>query len=94
MKRKNQKIMALISVLLIACMMFATGCTPAADTGASSEESAEPAGDKIVIGLSEPSSGWPYISAYMRAFEAAAAKNPDVEVQVLSADGDISEAGQ
>jgi ribose transport system substrate-binding protein len=89
MKRKNQKIMALISVLLIACMMFATGCTPAADTGAPSEESAEPAGDKIVIWLSEPSSGWPYISAYMRAFEAAAAKNPDVEVQVLSADGDI-----
>lgn len=88
MKRKNQKFMTLIALLLVMCMVFAVGCTPASQSAAPDSE--EPAKEgKIVIGLSEPSSGWPYISAYMRAFEAAAAKNPDVTVHVLSADGDI-----
>ncbi len=50
---------------------------------------AEESSDKILIGLSEPSSGWPYISAYMTAFEAAVNADPDVEAIILSADADI-----
>ncbi|HWQ78677.1 MAG TPA: sugar ABC transporter substrate-binding protein [Anaerovoracaceae bacterium] len=91
MKGKNQKFQTLTAVLLVVCLIFAVGCTPAPESGSpNSGEPAESAEEgKIVIGLSEPSSGWPYISAYMRAFEAAAAKNPDVTVHLLSADGDI-----
>lgn len=44
---------------------------------------------KIVIGLSEPSAGWPYISAFMRAFEAEAKKHADIEAIMLSADAKI-----
>jgi ribose transport system substrate-binding protein len=46
--------------------------------------------DKVVIGLSQPNLGWPYIAAYTRAFQAAAAKVPGVTVVVTSADGDIA----
>src|SRR5882724_2808425 len=48
------------------------------------------AADKVVIGLSQPNLGWPYIAAYTKAFQEAAAKNPNVEVVTLSADGDIA----
>lgn len=48
------------------------------------------AADKIVIGLSQPNLGWPYIAAYTKAFQAAAAKMPNVEVIALSGDGDIA----
>ena len=48
------------------------------------------ADQKVVIGLSEPNAGWPYIAAYIKAFQAAAAKLPNVEVITLSADGDIA----
>ncbi len=46
--------------------------------------------DKITIGLSQPNLGWPYIAAYARAFQAAAAKTPGLTVTVTSADGDIA----
>lgn len=46
--------------------------------------------DRIVIGLSQPNLGWPYIAAYTRAFQAAAAKHGNVSVVVTSADGDIA----
>ncbi|PCH81203.1 MAG: hypothetical protein COB90_05325 [Hyphomicrobiales bacterium] len=48
------------------------------------------AGDKIVIGHSQPNLGWAYIAAFTNALEAAAAKLPNVEVITLSADGDIA----
>ena len=48
------------------------------------------ADDKVVIGLSQPNLGWPYIAAYTKAFEAAAAEMPNVEVIALSGDGDIA----
>lgn len=51
---------------------------------------AQAADDKIVIGLSQPNLGWPYIAAYTKAFEAAAAEMPNVEVIALSGDGDIA----
>jgi ribose transport system substrate-binding protein len=87
MNGKKQKFRMLIAVLLIVGLVSAVGCKSASTPDASdSEGSAE---GKIVIGLSEPSSGWPYISAYMRAFEAAAAQNPNVTLHMLSADGDI-----
>ena len=46
--------------------------------------------DKIVIGLSQPNLGWPYIAAYTKALQAAAAKMPNVTLVVTSADGDIA----
>jgi ribose transport system substrate-binding protein len=48
------------------------------------------ADDKVVIGLSQPNLGWPYIAAFTQAFEAEAANHPNVEVVVLSAEGDIA----
>ena len=48
------------------------------------------AGDKeIVIGLSEPSSGWPYINMYMVAMQKYVDETPGVRLISLSADGDI-----
>src|SRR5260370_32695258 len=46
--------------------------------------------DRVVIGLSQPNLGWPYIAAYTKAFQEAAAKKGNVEVIVLSGDGDIA----
>jgi len=48
------------------------------------------AADKVVIGLSQPNLGWPYIAAYTKAFQEAAAKKGNVDVIVLSGDGDIA----
>ncbi len=45
--------------------------------------------DKIVIGVSEPSLGWPYIAAYAEKFTAQLPDHAGVEAIVLSADGDI-----
>lgn len=104
MNRKTKPSLAVMAMLLALVMAFTVGCTPAEapaqDTGTAPEAEADPAvvepepepvaeGEPIVIGLSEPSSGWPYISAYMSAFAAAAEKNPNVTVHILSADGDI-----
>lgn len=51
---------------------------------------ATPAERKVVIGLSEPNAGWPYIAAFINAFKTAAAKRPNIDVVVLSADGNIA----
>jgi ribose transport system substrate-binding protein len=48
------------------------------------------AGETVRIGLSQPNLGWPYIAAYTRAFEKAAARHADIKVVVLSAQGDIA----
>jgi ribose transport system substrate-binding protein len=48
------------------------------------------AADKVVIGLSQPNLGWPYIAAYTKAFQAAAAQYPNIEVITMSGDGDIA----
>jgi ribose transport system substrate-binding protein len=48
------------------------------------------ADDKVSIGLSQPNLGWPYIAAFTKALEAEAAQHPNVEVVVLSAEGDIA----
>jgi ribose transport system substrate-binding protein len=48
------------------------------------------AADKVVIGLSQPNLGWPYIAAYTKAFQTAAAKEGNVDVIVLSGEGDIA----
>ncbi len=50
------------------------------------------AAEKVVIGLSQPNLGWPYIAAYTKAFQEAAAKQGNVEVIALSgADREKSE---
>ncbi|MFM9941795.1 MAG: sugar ABC transporter substrate-binding protein [Hyphomicrobiaceae bacterium] len=45
---------------------------------------------KVVIGLSQPNLGWPYIAAYTRALQAAVAKDPNLTLVATSADGDIA----
>jgi ribose transport system substrate-binding protein len=96
--RKLKLIVVLVVVLVLG--IFATGCAtqdaqvePEVEELAEVVEVAEEAevemDKQIVIGLSEPSSGWPYISAFMDAFEAAAEEYDNVSVVVLSADGDI-----
>ena len=51
---------------------------------------AAPGAEKVVIGLSQPNLGWPYIAAYTKAFQEGAAKKGNVDVIVLSGDGDIA----
>src|ERR1700730_1519985 len=51
---------------------------------------AAPGAEKVVIGLSQPNLGWPYIAAYTKAFQEGAAKKGNVDVIVLSGDGDIT----
>ena len=45
--------------------------------------------EEIVIGLSQPSLGWPYIAAYTENFEALVAEESNVSVITLSADASI-----
>jgi len=52
--------------------------------------SSSSAAEKVVIGLSQPNLGWPYIAAYTKAFQEAAAKKGNVEVIALSGEGDIA----
>jgi ribose transport system substrate-binding protein len=46
--------------------------------------------DKIVVGLSQPNLGWPYIAIVTHTLEAEAAKLPDVDLIVMDAQGDIA----
>jgi ribose transport system substrate-binding protein len=43
----------------------------------------------VVIGLSVPSLGWPYIAAIVREYERIAAEHENIRLIVLSADGSI-----
>ena len=58
-------------------------------TNSTNSNSSSGTEDEIVIGLSEPSSGWPYIYMYMVAFQEYVDETPGVRVIELSADGDI-----
>lgn len=80
---------AKITAAALALSFCVAGCGTSQNSAASSAPSQSTQEDKIVIGLSEPSAGWPYISAYMQAFEDAVAERDDVEAIILSADGDI-----
>lgn len=68
-------------VFLMGAMLL--GLSPLAAGGALAQ-------DKIVIGLSQPNLGWPYIAAYTKKFQELAAQQPNVEVIALSGDGDIA----
>ncbi|MDR2186223.1 MAG: sugar ABC transporter substrate-binding protein [Treponema sp.] len=72
---------ALFSILLLAGIFSA--CT------AGQQASKDKKGDKIVIGLSEPNLGWPYIAAFVREFKPIIDGMDNVEAIVLSADGNI-----
>lgn len=80
-----------IGVFLAAVLALTVlaGCAGGAKQDPGGADPGTGSGDKIVIGLSEPNAGWPYISAYMNAFAEAAKAYPNVEVVALSADGDI-----
>ena len=45
--------------------------------------------DPVVIGLSVPSLGWPYIAAIVSEYEKIAAAHDNIRLIVLSADGSI-----
>lgn len=62
----------------------------AATLGAMLTTGAALAGEKVVIGHSQPNLGWGYIAAFTEALEAAAAGMDDVEIITLSADGDVA----
>ncbi len=70
----------LLTLFLVAAMVFAF---------AACGQKEDPADDKIVIGLSEPSLGWPYIAAYVEEFNKLIPEYENVEAVVLSADGNI-----
>jgi len=94
--------MILMAVLMI---LSAVGCaqnTPATTAPDDAQPAAEqPAAEQpadttqdgdakeIVIGLSEPSAGWPYIYMYMVAFQEAVDKTDGVRAIILGAEGDI-----
>lgn len=100
MKIKLRSMLSLLTALIL--IGVCTGCASTQDTssapaqdGSSQTSPAEvespaPAADKpIVIGLSQPSLGWPYIAAFVKEFEPLVAATPGVEAIILSADGSI-----
>ena len=102
MKRASIAILAVI--MLLAHAVGCASAQQAGDAPAQQVEAVAPQGDngqqegagaatetdkEIVIGLSEPSSGWPYIYMYMVAFQKFVDETPGVRVIQLSADGDI-----
>ncbi len=82
------------TMLVIACAPQATPA-PATEAPAQPEQtSPPPAAAKVVIGYSAPNAGWPYIAAFISALEKEAATMPNVELIVLSAEGDIAKQAQ
>ena len=76
--------------VLIKTGMFMVALLIMVSLGCSGEKAgAEKDGQKITIGLSEPSLGWPYIAAFVREFKAIVDEMPGVDYIVLSADGNI-----
>ncbi len=78
------------TILKTLCGKFATTLKVVATSTLIMSTSSAYAGDKIVIGHSQPNLGWAYIAAFSNALEAAANLRDDVEVITLSADGDIA----
>jgi len=98
----KKRIFVLVSLILVAVIILA-GCAKTVETPTEVEdtaeepietpievkEAAEETNKEIVIGLSEPSLGWPYIAAYVKEFESLVAKAENVRVITLSADASI-----
>jgi ribose transport system substrate-binding protein len=82
----SRKIMKLWFCLVAALVLVFAG---ACNKGGGTTEGAQAKGDKIVIGLSEPNLGWPYIAAFVRQFQPIIDGMDNVESIVLSANGDI-----
>ncbi len=78
---------------MLVALMLVSAIVLGACASASAEEPAAAAaeGKNLVIAYSAPNAGWPYIAAWIGAFEAAAAEDPDVDVVVLSAEGDVAQ---
>jgi ribose transport system substrate-binding protein len=89
MKTKLYTVIALV----LTATMFLASCAPKAETPVSgtgdvpTEEA--PVASEIVIGLSEPDLGWPYIAAFVRELEAAVSQTENVKLITLSANGSI-----
>ena len=78
--------------MLVALMMVSAIVLGACASASAEEPAAVAAEDKnLVIAYSAPNAGWPYIAAWISAFEVAAAADPDVDVIVLSAEGDVAQ---
>lgn len=93
---------ALLALVLVACGGAAQPAAeepaaeepaaeePAAEEPAAEEPAAEAPAEPVVIGYSAPNAGWPYIAAFINALEAEADARDDVDVVVLSGEGDIA----
>ncbi len=79
-------------ILLVFATTLLVGCAAKTETAAevpAEAEEVEEITEEIVIGLSEPSLGWPYIAAFVEEFESLIAKTENVRVITLSADASI-----
>ena len=91
----KKKFYPLFTLILVSVMVLGA-CAPksAAEAPAAAEPAAEEApvvaAEHYTIAYSSPNAGWPYIAAWMAAFEAAGATNDLVDVVMLSADGDVA----
>ena len=90
----KNKLYPVIALLLVS-MLVLGACTPSAEEPADvepavEEEAAAEEAEHYTIAYSSPNAGWPYIAAWMEAFEAAGAANDLVDVVMLSADGDVA----
>jgi ribose transport system substrate-binding protein len=96
MKNKTNVFIAIVMV----ATLFLAACSPKVETPVEADTAIEElekttAGEtepvhQIVIGLSEPSLGWPYIAAFVKELEGVIAKSSaNVKLITLSADGSI-----
>jgi ribose transport system substrate-binding protein len=85
MTKKEKTLNITVFRVIIACFLF-VGAALVAGAGPKADADTQ---KKIVIGLSEPNLGWPYIAAFVREFEPIINSMSDVECIVLSADGSI-----
>lgn len=90
----NKRLAFLISLLIVIALLLSACGGQAATTQAPAEkptaEEPSTATEKVVIGYSAPNAGWPYIAAFIKALEKEAATMSNVELIVLSAEGDIA----
>ena len=94
----KKKFYLLVALMLIFTIVLGACTSASADESAGeaaeevSEEVAEEAeAEHFTVGYSAPNAGWPYIAAWIEAFEAAAGENDIVDAVVLSADGDVAQ---
>lgn len=83
----KKKLVAALSMLMVIALLFGCGTGESEQKSGGGEKKEKK--EKIVIGLSEPDMGWPYIAAFVENFETLIKENNNLEAIILSADGSI-----